>query len=86
MAMESVNNVPFVNALAMLRKTATRRKTFKMLVTGPVISVIPQNTLSRTVKQGAATYRITQSKKISNDQELIQSDPTSCPQNQKGNN
>ena len=27
-----------------------------------------------------------QSKKISNDQELIQSAPTSCPQNQKGNN
>ena len=27
-----------------------------------------------------------QSKKISNDQELIQSDPTSCPQNLKGNN
>ena len=27
-----------------------------------------------------------QSKKMSNDQELIQSDPTSCPQNQKGNN
>ena len=27
-----------------------------------------------------------QSKKISNDQELIQSDPTSRPQNQKGNN
>ena len=26
------------------------------------------------------------SKKISNDQELIQSDPTSCPQNQKRNN
>ena len=26
-----------------------------------------------------------ESKKISNDQELIQSDPTSCPQNQKGN-
>ena len=25
-------------------------------------------------------------KKISNDQELIQSDPTSCPQNQQGNN
>ena len=29
---------------------------------------------------------IRKSKKISNDQELIQSDPTSCPQNQKGNN
>ena len=27
-----------------------------------------------------------QSKKISNDQELIQSDPISCPQNQKVNN
>ena len=27
-----------------------------------------------------------ESKKVSNDQELIQSDPTSCPQNQKGNN
>ena len=27
-----------------------------------------------------------QSEKESNDQELIQSDPTSCPQNQKGNN
>ena len=27
-----------------------------------------------------------ENKKISNDQELIQSDPTSCPQNQKGNN
>ena len=26
------------------------------------------------------------SKKIINDQELIQSDPTSCPQNLKGNN
>ena len=26
------------------------------------------------------------SKKISNDQELIQSDPMSCPQNQKGSN
>ena len=29
---------------------------------------------------------IIRSKKISNDQELIQSDPISCPQNQKGNN
>ena len=30
--------------------------------------------------------RIGQNKKIINDQELIQSDPTSCPQNRKGNN
>ena len=30
--------------------------------------------------------RAMKSKKISNDQELIQSDPISCPQNQKGNN
>ena len=32
------------------------------------------------------TMSLKQSKKISNDQELIKSDPTSCPQNQKGNN
>ena len=31
-------------------------------------------------------YVLVGSKKISNDQELIQSDPISCPQNQKGNN
>ena len=31
-------------------------------------------------------HGIIKSKKISNDQELIQSDPISCPQNQKGNN
>ena len=28
--------------------------------------------------------KYSESKKISNDQELIQSDPISCPQNQKG--
>ena len=32
------------------------------------------------------TWQKTQSKKISNDQELIQSDPNFCPQNQKRNN
>ena len=31
-------------------------------------------------------FDIVKQKKISNDQELIQSNPTSCPQNQKGNN
>ena len=31
-------------------------------------------------------WKTTESKKISNNQELIQSDPISCPQNQKGNN
>ena len=31
-------------------------------------------------------FRYVKSKKVSNDQELIQSDPISCPQNQKGNN
>ena len=38
-------------------------------------------TLMQTIDIG-----LKQSKKISNDQELIQSDPISCPQNQKGNN
>ena len=38
--------------------------------------------------QKKKVYRVydIESKRISNDQELIQSDPTSCPQNQKGNN
>ena len=37
--------------------------------------------------QNSLNFRlIVKSKKISNDQELIQSEPTSCPQNQKGNN
>ena len=31
-------------------------------------------------------FRCISSKKINNDQELIQSNPTSCPQNQKRNN
>ena len=35
---------------------------------------------------GIQVSSIIQSKKISNDQELKQSDPISCPQNQKGNN
>ena len=45
-----------------------------------------------TLKTEHNTFRmhpqclLTQSKKISNDQELIQSDPISCPQNQKENN
>ena len=35
----------------------------------------------------AARYKMSiQSKRINNDKELIHSDPTSCPQNQKGNN
>ena len=33
-----------------------------------------------------STYTSMESKMISNDQELIQSNPTPCPQNQKGNN
>ena len=34
----------------------------------------------------ALLFAVRESKKISNDQELIQSDPISCLQNQKGNN
>ena len=37
-------------------------------------------------KSVRASSSAMESKKISNDQELIQSDPISCPQNQKGNN
>ena len=34
---------------------------------------------------GTKHYMVVESKKISNDQKLKQSDPTSSPQNQKGN-
>ena len=37
-------------------------------------------------KSSLSTCHVMRSKKINNDQELIQSDPTSYPQNQKGNN
>ena len=39
-----------------------------------------------TIQNRILIWRRVKSKKISNDQELIQSDPISCPQNQKGNN
>ena len=39
---------------------------------------------SSTIKTEQMTKM--KSEKISNDQELIQSDPISCPQNQKGSN
>ena len=43
--------------------------------------------LINVMKSGIeALNNIQQSKTISNDQELIQSDPTFCPQNQNGNN
>ena len=41
--------------------------------------------INNRYRQKAEALRM-ESKKISNDQELIQSDPISCPQNQKGNN
>ena len=51
-------------------------------------TAVSENHYSDTPKNAVITVTIKfeQSKKISNDQELIQSDPTSCPQNQKGNN
>ena len=43
--------------------------------------------VSLSVQNGfKSAFLVVLSKKISNDQELIQSDPISCPQNQKGNN
>ena len=42
--------------------------------------------IEETCPKNSHIFLKLQSKKISNDQELIQSDPTSCPQNQKGNN
>ena len=44
------------------------------------------NALKEVLQTILKTKLPIKSKKISNDQELIQSDPISCPQNQKGNN
>ena len=43
-------------------------------------------TESQKVVKTFVNFETIESKKISNDQELIQSDPISCPQNQKENN
>ena len=40
----------------------------------------------KNIRQNTCSEIAIKRKTISNDQELIQSDPTSCPQNQKGNN
>ena len=65
-------------------------------ILGPVLFLIFMNDLLLNIDNvltdlyadDTTLYYIdkSQSKKISNDQELIQSDPISCPQNQKGNN
>ena len=44
------------------------------------------NIPKRTSLARQTLYSLMKSKKISYDQVLIQSDPISCPQNQKGNN
>ena len=61
-----------------------------LIVQSGVIGLIIGFTQMVLVKYVTNTHAFKQgilkSKKISNDQELIQSDPTSRPQNQKGNN
>ena len=54
------------------------------LTNGPQLNITKVD-MSLTIED-ISYLQYVQSKKISNDQELIQSDPTSCPQNQKGNN
>ena len=67
---------------------------YKINVKG-VVNTYPANMLKLyVVRQNVTPYRsavndahcnVKESKKISNNQELIQSHPISCPQNQKGN-
>ena len=60
-------------------------KVFQMLIAHTELTMIAHIELTIIAKY-IYINSISQSKKISNDQELIQSDPTSYPQNQKGNN
>ena len=48
--------------------------------------ILKLNKSAQSVRTLIYNNETTESKKKSNDQEPIQSDPTSCPQNQKGNN
>ena len=90
---------PIKNEVAILRTTFSPLCQWELLVameTRVLIGSTPKCLLSLfptpmmlhiTFNQDWPTcLRDIQSKEISNDQELIQSDPTSCPQNQKGNN
>ena len=51
-----------------------------------LITMMKQSKVTLAKHKPKLRDRVKESKKISNDQELIQSDPTSCPQNPKGNN
>ena len=56
-------------------------------VLGPLLFLIYDNDLPLEIKKAIIDrFADDTSNKISNDQELIQSDPTSCSQNDKGNN
>ena len=48
--------------------------------------IVSVSRVRRSCMSASVWLAFLKSKKISNDQELIQSDPISCPQNQKGNN
>ena len=54
-----------------------------MVFNSDVLNLVQNN---HTKTEWVYLREMVQSKKISNDHELIQSYPTSCPQNQKGNN
>ena len=63
---------------------AKSRRQFEIVFDSDAEKVKFENKLENyKTKYGLGSMK---SKKISNDQELIQSDPISCPQNQKGNN
>ena len=70
--------------------TATfTQQTVGQIVLGRVICTATMLKIFWTGLQSCFSSKVrflVRSKKIGNDQELIQSDPISCPQNQKGNN
>ena len=65
------------------RRIPLRAKSFEETETSPSKSKRSAVVRSGSMDEPRPNIK---SKKISNDQELIQSDPISCPQNQKGNN
>ena len=72
------------NLLTMVKKRKLRWYGHISRSSGMAKTIL-QGTVKGARRRGRQKKRW-ESRKISNDQELIQSDPTSCPQNQKGNN
>ena len=77
----------FIYLFIVARKDVTNKRSKEYLARKKKLNLLVLNHFSSWHScSNTFDTRNLKSKKISNDQELIQSDPMPCPQNQKGNN